>query len=93
MPESRIPHRDDPDVPDDDERLRALQAVLRRNGVGGAAPFTIEGEIEQMGHTAGGTRRRGWRRAVAWFLVVLVLGAFGLGVTVTLIDTIVRLTR
>lgn len=85
MPDGRLPDADD------DERVEALQAVLRRNGVGGAPPFTIQGEIEQMGHTAFGTRRRGWRRVGAWVVVGMLLGVFLLAVVVTSVDTLGRL--
>lgn len=74
--------------PGEDERVDALRAALRRNGIGGAAPFTIEGEIEQMGNAASGTRRSGWRKAVAWGIVVMILGSLVLGTLVT-VDGIV----
>ena len=73
--------------PGEDERVDALCAVLRRNGVGGAAPFTIEGEIQQMGHAAAGTRRSGWRKGAAWLIVTLVLATFALS-TLALVDLI-----
>ena len=70
--------------PGEDERVDALRAVLRRNGVGGAAPFTIEGQLEQIGHTAAATRRTGWRRGGAWLVVLLLLATFGASVVATL---------
>ena len=76
------PWRDVPDPEDGpDERVDALRAVLRGNGIGGAAPFTIEGEIQQFGHVASGVRRSGWRRYLSYTialttLALIVFGAF-----------------
>ena len=81
----------DLDDADDDERVIALQSVLKRNGIGGAAPFTIEGEIQQMGHVAGGVRRTGWRRTTAWVLVALVVVPLALAIVGGAIDAISRL--
>jgi hypothetical protein len=76
---------------DDDERVAALHDVLRSNGIGGPAPFTIEGEIAQMGHTASGTRRSGWRGLGAKWLVGLLLALIAAGVLVSAADAVSRL--
>jgi len=81
----------DLDDADDDERVLALQSVLRRNGIGGAAPFTIEGEIQQMGNIAGGVRRTGWRRTTAWVLVALVAVPLALAIVGEAITAVFRL--
>lgn len=90
--ERRLSHRDVPDPEDGpDERVDALRAVLRTNGVGGAAPFTIEGELQQFGNVANSVRHTGWRRAAAYVIAVMVLGAIVLGTLVT-VQSILRTT-
>jgi hypothetical protein len=81
-------HVPDP-APGEDERVDALHAVLRGNGVGGAAPFTIEGEIQGFGNVANGVRRSGWRRFAAYAVAAMILGAIALGTLVT-VQSILR---
>ena len=76
----------------EDERVAALQDVLRGNGIGGPAPYTVEGEIAMMsnvGDTA--ISGRGWRRSSARLIALVVLVPFALALVGAIVQVVSHL--
>ena len=54
------------------------------------SPYTVEGQIEQLGMFASGVRRRkGWRRLAGRILAVVILLPFLIGIVVVIIQHLV----